>query len=178
MKRRLRAPFSFAGTLLAPNLGYKFGCFQVVHASSPDLTVPAPFASEGKAVASLAPQAWLARAEPPVKTKSAGTLVGLTFAAKDNIDVAGMPTTEPLAAAATLLYESALVAERYAAIRAFFDAHEADVMDPVRSIIAKGRDYSAAELYEAQTQLRALGQTAAAMWRDIAVLLVPTAPTH
>jgi allophanate hydrolase len=85
---------------------------------------------------------------------------------------------EPLAAAATLLYESALVAERYTAIRAFFDAHEAQVMEPVRSIIARGRDYSAADLYEAQTQLRSLGQTAAAMWKEIDVLLVPTAPTH
>ena len=57
----------------------------------------------------------------------------------------------PLAQAAALLYESALVAERYAAIRAFFDAHEGEVVEPVRSIIAKGRDYSAADLYEAQT---------------------------
>ncbi|RYX94522.1 MAG: allophanate hydrolase [Comamonadaceae bacterium] len=84
----------------------------------------------------------------------------------------------PLAAAAALLYESALVAERYAAIRSFFDAHESEVMEPVRGIIAKGREYSAADLYEAQTQLRALGQQAAAMWQDIDVLLVPTAPTH
>ncbi|MES2973474.1 MAG: allophanate hydrolase [Pseudomonadota bacterium] len=84
----------------------------------------------------------------------------------------------PLAAAATLLYESALVAERYAAIREFFDAHESEVMEPVRSIIAKGRSYSAADLYEAQTQLRGLGQQAAAMWKNIDVLLVPTAPTH
>ncbi len=84
----------------------------------------------------------------------------------------------PLAGAAALLYESALVAERYAAIRPFFDAHEAEVMEPVRSIIAQGRQYSAADLYEAQTRLRAYGQQAAAMWRGIDVLLVPTAPTH
>lgn len=84
----------------------------------------------------------------------------------------------PLAEAARLLYESALVAERYTAIRAFFDAHEAEVMEPVRSIIASGRAYSAADLYEAQTQLRALGQQAAALWTAMDVLLVPTAPTH
>lgn len=84
----------------------------------------------------------------------------------------------PLAAAADLLYNSALVAERYAAIKPFFDAHEEDVMEPVRSIIAQGRNYSAADLYEAQTQLRAYGQQAAAMWDSIDVLLVPTAPTH
>ena len=85
---------------------------------------------------------------------------------------------EPLAQAATLLYESALVAERYVAVRAFFDTHEAEVIEPVRSIIAKGRQYSAADLFAAQTQLRVLGQQAAAMWSGIDVLVVPTAPTH
>ena len=84
----------------------------------------------------------------------------------------------PLAAAADLLYNSALVAERYAAIKPFFDVHELHVIEPVRSIIAKGRDYSAADLFAAQTQLRAYGQQAAAMWAGIDVLLVPTAPTH
>ncbi|CAN5344437.1 allophanate hydrolase [soil metagenome] len=84
----------------------------------------------------------------------------------------------PLDDAATLLYESALVAERYSAIRTFFDAHEEQVMEPVRSIVGKGRDYTAADLHEAQIRLRALGQQAAAMWDDIDVLVVPTAPTH
>lgn len=93
----------------------------------------------------------------------------------------GIPVTidyTPLAAAADLLYNSAMVAERYAAIKPFFDAHEEDMMEPVRSIIAKGRNHSAADLYAAQTQLRTYGQQAAAMWDDIDVLLVPTAPTH
>jgi allophanate hydrolase len=93
----------------------------------------------------------------------------------------GTPVTidfAPLAEAAALLYESALVAERYTAIRSFFDAHEGEVMEPVRSIIAAGRNYSAADLYETQTKLRALGQQADAMWQGIDVLLVPTAPTH
>lgn len=96
-------------------------------------------------------------------------------------EMGGTPVTidyTPLAQAASLLYESALVAERYAAIRAFFDAHEDQVMEPVRTIIAKGRDYTAADLYEAQTRLAALSQQAAAMWEGIDFLLVPTAPTH
>ena len=84
----------------------------------------------------------------------------------------------PLAAAADLLYNSALVAERYAAIKPFFDANASSVIEPVRSIIAKGRDYSAADLFAAQTQLRVYSQQAAAMWAGIDVLLVPTAPTH
>ena len=84
----------------------------------------------------------------------------------------------PLREAAALLYESALVAERYAAIAPFFDAHESEVMEPVRSIIGRGRHYTAAEVFQAQTRLRALGQQADAMWQTIDVLLVPTAPTH
>ncbi len=84
----------------------------------------------------------------------------------------------PLAQVAALLYESALVAERYTAIRSFFDAHEDEVIEPVRSIIAAGRQYSAADLYQVQTRLKQLGQQADSMWDQIDLLLVPTAPTH
>lgn len=93
----------------------------------------------------------------------------------------GTPVTidyTPLAKVADLLYESALVAERYAAIRPFFDAHEAAVIEPVRSIIAKGRAYSAADLCDANAQLLTYGQQAATMWESIDLLLVPTTPTH
>ncbi|MGJ7511839.1 allophanate hydrolase [Variovorax sp. GT1P44] len=84
----------------------------------------------------------------------------------------------PLAEAASLLYDSALVAERYAAVREFFDAHEAEVIEPVRGILAQGRGYSAADFVDARARLQAIGQRAAAMWGDIDILLVPTAPTH
>jgi len=93
----------------------------------------------------------------------------------------GEPVTidyAPLSEAAALLYESAFVAERYAAIRGFFDAHESEVIEPVRSIIAQGRRYGAADLLEAQARLQALAQRANAMWDAVDVLLVPTAPTH
>jgi allophanate hydrolase len=84
----------------------------------------------------------------------------------------------PLAEAAALLYDSALVAERYAAVRSFFDGHEDQVVEPVRGILADGRRYSAADYVGARTRLQALGQRAAAMWDDIDLLLVPTAPAH
>jgi allophanate hydrolase len=84
----------------------------------------------------------------------------------------------PLKRAADLLYGSALVAERHAAIRGFFDAHEDQVIEPVRTIIAAGRGYSASDVFRAQTELAALAQQARALWRDIDVLVVPTAPTH
>ena len=84
----------------------------------------------------------------------------------------------PFTRAAELLYESALVAERYAAIREFFDAHESEVMEPVRSIIGKGRAYSAADYCAAQVQLHACGQQALDAWERVDLLCVPTAPTH
>jgi allophanate hydrolase len=93
----------------------------------------------------------------------------------------GSPVTipyAPLAEAAALLYESALVAERYAAVREFFDAHADEVVEPVRGILAQGRGYSAADVFDAQTQLRAIAQKVEPMWRGIDVLVVPTAPTH
>ncbi len=93
----------------------------------------------------------------------------------------GEPVTidyAPLAGAAELLYDSALVAERYAAVRSFFDTHEQETIEPVRSILASARNYSAADLFAAQTSVRGYGQQAAAMWNEIDVLLVPTAPAH
>lgn len=96
-------------------------------------------------------------------------------------ELGGTPVTidyRPLAEIAGLLYESALVAERYAAIRTFFDGRENEVMEPVRTIIGNGCGYSAADLCEAHTRLRALAQVADSMWERIDVLVVPTAPTH
>ncbi|MEH3085512.1 MAG: allophanate hydrolase [Xylophilus ampelinus] len=84
----------------------------------------------------------------------------------------------PLAAAAGLLYDSALVAERYAAVREFFDAHADAVVEPVRGILAAGRRYGAADVFDAQHRLQALAAQAAPMWERIDVLCVPTAPTH
>jgi len=84
----------------------------------------------------------------------------------------------PLADAAALLYESALVAERYAAIRTFFDGREHEVVEPVRGIIGAGCGYSASEYCDAQLRLRACAQAADAMWDRIDLLVVPTAPTH
>ncbi len=84
----------------------------------------------------------------------------------------------PFAQAASLLYESALVAERYAAIRGFYDVHDDEVMEPVRSIIGQGKRYSAADLFLAQTTLKTLGKQADLAWEQMDFLLVPTAPTH
>ena len=60
----------------------------------------------------------------------------------------------PFLEAARLLYEGPWVAERYAAIREFFDAH-ADALHPVtREITAKSRAWLAADAYEALYRLK------------------------
>lgn len=84
----------------------------------------------------------------------------------------------PLAEAAELLYGSALVAERHAAIRDFFDTHETAVIEPVRSIIAQSRQFSATDVFEAQLRLRQIEQQVRPMWQEIDLMVVPTAPTH
>jgi allophanate hydrolase len=84
----------------------------------------------------------------------------------------------PLSACAEMLYGSALVAQRHEAIRNFFDVHEAEVIEPVRSIIASGKAYSASDLVAAQTRLAELSQQALALWQGIDLMVVPTAPTH
>ena len=93
----------------------------------------------------------------------------------------GVPTTvdfSPFAQAASLLYESALVAERYEAIQPFFDEHAANIVEPVRTIVGQGRQYSAADVFRAQTLLKTLEKKTRLAWLNMDVMLVPTAPTH
>jgi allophanate hydrolase len=83
----------------------------------------------------------------------------------------------PFLAAAELLYGGPWVAERYAAIRGFFDAH-ADAINPVtREVIAAARRYSAADAFDAVYRLAALKRETGAAWNAIDLLLVPTAGT-
>jgi allophanate hydrolase len=84
---------------------------------------------------------------------------------------------EPLHAVAQMLYDGPWVAERYAAIREFFDAHEAALEPSVRAIISRARDFSAADAFAAQYRLAALRREAVAMLREVDALLVPTSPT-
>jgi allophanate hydrolase len=83
----------------------------------------------------------------------------------------------PFLEAARLLYEGPWVAERYAAIREFFDAH-ADALFPVtREIIGNARRWLAADAYRALYRLRELQAATSPVWNDIDVLVTPTAGT-
>jgi allophanate hydrolase len=84
----------------------------------------------------------------------------------------------PLLEAALLLYEGPWVAERYAAIRTFFDATPEAVHPVVRAIIARARDYDARAAFEADYRLMTLRRAAESIWQGCDALLLPTSPTH
>jgi allophanate hydrolase len=77
-------------------------------------------------------------------------------------------------AAANLLYAGPWVAERYAAIRSFIEAH-GDAMNPVvRGIIEGARRYSAADCFDAEYRLADLRRVAQSQWENVDVLVLPT----
>ncbi len=84
----------------------------------------------------------------------------------------------PLLQAALMLYEGPWVAERYAAIRTFFDATPEALHPVVRGIIARARDYDARAAFEADYTLMALRRATEPVWQACDALLLPTAPTH
>lgn len=83
----------------------------------------------------------------------------------------------PFLTAAALLYQGPWVAERYAAIRDFFDAHAQALFPVTREIVDKSRAWSAADAYAALYELKALQRRTAPVWADIEMLLTPTAGT-
>jgi allophanate hydrolase len=83
----------------------------------------------------------------------------------------------PFLNAARLLYEGPWVAERYAAIREFFDANAEHINPVVREIIAGAKKFSAADAFNGMYQLEALRKDAEAVWQQIDCLVTPTAGT-
>jgi allophanate hydrolase len=83
----------------------------------------------------------------------------------------------PFLETARLLYGGPWVAERYLAIRDFFDAQPERVFPPVREIIAGGKAYSAADAFAGLYRLQTLKRVCEAVWNDIYVLVTPTAGT-
>ncbi len=94
--------------------------------------------------------------------------------------IGGIPVEidfSPFLEAARLLYEGPWVAERYAAIREFFDEYENLINPVVRDIIAGAKNFSAADAYTGMYQLEALRKEAALVWMQIDCLVTPTAGT-
>ncbi|RWD64761.1 MAG: allophanate hydrolase [Mesorhizobium sp.] len=81
-------------------------------------------------------------------------------------------------ATADLLYEGAWVAERYAAIRDFFEANEAALHPVTRKIIGGARNLSAADAFRGLYALQACKARLAPVIASVDLFCVPTAPTH
>jgi allophanate hydrolase len=84
----------------------------------------------------------------------------------------------PLHAVAALLYDGPWVAERHAVVRQLL--HERpEALDPtVRQVIAKALGMTATDTFEAQYRLRAMQSALRAVWTQVDLLMVPTAPQH
>jgi allophanate hydrolase len=79
---------------------------------------------------------------------------------------------------ADLLYEGAWVAERYAAVKDFFDSREDSFHPITRKIYAGARSLSAADAFTGLYALQALKQRVAPLIASVDLFCVPTAPRH
>lgn len=83
----------------------------------------------------------------------------------------------PFIETAQLLYKGPWVAERYAAIREFFDAKPEAIFPTTRQIISNASKFSAADTFNAMYKLKALQRKAEAVWNEIDLVVTPTAGT-
>lgn len=83
----------------------------------------------------------------------------------------------PFIETAQLLYEGPWVAERYAAIKDFFDAKPEAIFPTTYKIISNAAKFSAADTFNSMYKLKVLQRSTEAVWRDINVLVTPTVGT-
>ncbi len=85
---------------------------------------------------------------------------------------------EPFLAAGRLLYEGPWLAERVVAVGDFIKENPASVHFVTRSVIESGRTLPAEECFRSQYRLAELRREVEAIFMDVDVLVMPTAPTH
>ncbi|HEY0315681.1 MAG TPA: allophanate hydrolase [Sphingomonas sp.] len=83
----------------------------------------------------------------------------------------------PLNEAARLLYDGPWVAERTAAVKAILNDDPGSIHPVVRGIVEAGFRYSAVDVFEGLYRLAELAREVETMWKEIDLLLLPTAPT-
>ena len=84
---------------------------------------------------------------------------------------------QPFLDTARLLYEGPRVAERYAAIRDFFDAKQEALLPVIREIIGGAKRWDAADAYAYGYQLKAARRACDAVWHEVDCVVTPTAGT-
>lgn len=83
----------------------------------------------------------------------------------------------PLNEAARLLYNGPWVAERTAAVKDLLRDDPQAIHPVVRDIVRQGLDYGAVDAFEGIYRLADLARAAEALWADVDLLALPTAPT-
>jgi allophanate hydrolase len=83
----------------------------------------------------------------------------------------------PFEEAQRLLYEGPFVAERTPSLAPVLERRREDLHPVTRTILEGGRSWSAMDLFRAVHRVAELKRDARALWRQVGVLLVPTAPT-
>ncbi len=84
---------------------------------------------------------------------------------------------QPFLDTARLLYDGPWVAERYAAIRDFFDTHPEAPLPVIRAIVGGSKRWSAADAYEYGYRLMAAKRRCDALLGAVDCVLMPTAGT-
>jgi allophanate hydrolase len=84
----------------------------------------------------------------------------------------------PLLDAASLLYGSALVSERFAAVGEFIEKHPGDVDPTVANLILGAQSYEAADLAHVQDEVREYRRQAQQILAAVDALLLPTTTEH
>lgn len=84
----------------------------------------------------------------------------------------------PLQGVAKLLYDGPWVAERHAVLEQLLRDDPGAVDPVVRQVIESARRFSATDAFRAQYTLREAQREIARMWREIDLLMVPSAPGH
>ena len=84
----------------------------------------------------------------------------------------------PLHAVAELLYGGPWVAERHAVVQELLERDPGAIDPTVRRVIERAADFSATDTFRAQYVLRDAQRDSAALWQQVDLLMVPTAPNH
>jgi allophanate hydrolase len=84
----------------------------------------------------------------------------------------------PLHDTAALLYAGPWVAERHAVVQALMNEHPSALDPVVHEVIDAARRFSATDAFRGQYRLKDLALQNAALWQQVDLLLVPTAPQH
>jgi allophanate hydrolase len=84
----------------------------------------------------------------------------------------------PLLAVAKLLYSGPWVAERHAVVQALLQTDPDAIDATVRRVIEVANEFTATDAFRAQYVLKDAQRDMAALWNDLDLLIVPTAPAH